>query len=104
VVFGNDGRPSGNDKRVSAEIAAVRDMLTRFDGKEIAFVEESSSSWAMACDLSRSALKPDVLEKKMWTTWNNHTETERYDAEYENVKTDLEIKTAHAVLERNGLL
>jgi hypothetical protein len=90
VVFGNDGLPSAfhsdptsdPDERVDFEIAAVRELLRRYGGKELAFAVKSISSWAMACDLSGSSLQPDVLEKKMWTTWNNNT---AYDPEIEEI-------------------
>jgi hypothetical protein len=100
VVFGNDGLPSSHmteeyreesrrnyvthhnpsmspDEwvdfyagKVDFEIGAVRELLARFGGREVAFTaSREDDGWMLVCDLFGSSLVPDILEGVLWKAW-----------------------------------
>jgi hypothetical protein len=116
VAFGNDGTPP--DEPVDFEIAAIRGLLRRYGGKELAFaVEPEGGTWAMACDLSGSSLNEDVLEAVLWEAWNAKAEGNDFEPEsvtmdegrltsgtFKDNYTGWQVKIARSILERNGLV
>ena len=119
VAFANDGQGD----RQNFEIAAVRQLLRDYDGKEVGFATSNDYSFSLVCQLP-AALTPDLLESVLWIAWNTisfHRHKGRIDpvkldwdaikrginsgsfGSLEGAFTGIQADIARATLERNGL-
>jgi hypothetical protein len=99
VAFGNDGYAT--DARSQREVAELRKMLAGGRSREIGFATAAEGySWALACDLADSGLRPSTLDLCLWMSWYDDDPLAPEHAAF----TKLQKHIAEMALERNGLL
>jgi hypothetical protein len=102
VAFGNDGY-SSTDEWARQEVEALRQLLARGGGKELAFAtDEDGYSWALACELP-AGLGLDHLKAALWAGWWGQPPDQKFLG-VATLHAHIQAHIAEVVLERNGLI